>query len=220
MGQRTQIGVNLRCIEENGTEHIERAIFHYQWGGYSNIMFENLISLFLEVRNYIYELKDERFGTINQTTNDNNLKKQNFLKIIIDKLISKECKKITKDKKTNLNDLSEKEFWSCVLTQDCDDGRILVDILLDKEKSYCKWNFLKNESSGLDFKEVIKNELTYNPYEVPKYWVYDNQYEEAFKEIIEIIKFFTTYTKQGYGNILFENVEYDRGHFEKKFSQY
>lgn len=166
MGQRTQIGVNLRYIEENGTEHIERAIFHYQWGGYSNIMFENLISLFLEVRNYIYELKDERFGTINQTTNDNNLKKQNFLKIIIDKLISKECKKITKDKKTNLNDLSEKEFWSCVLTQDCDDGRILVDILLDKEKSYCKWNFLKNESSGLDFKKVIKNELTYNPYEI------------------------------------------------------
>ena len=220
MGQRTQIGVNLRYIEENGTEHIERAIFHYQWGGYSNIMFESLISLFLEVRNYIYELKDERFGTINQATNDNNLKKQNFLKIIIDKLISKECKKITKDKKTNLNDLSEKEFWSCVLTQDCDDGRILVDVLLDKEKSYCKWNFLKNESSGLDFKKVIKNEITYNPYEVPKYWVYDNQYEEEFKKIIEIIKFLTTYTKQGYGNTLFETIEYDRGHFEKKFSQY
>ena len=29
MGQRTQIGVNVRYIEENGTEHIERAIFHY-----------------------------------------------------------------------------------------------------------------------------------------------------------------------------------------------
>lgn len=220
MGQRTQIGVNVRYIEENGTEHIERAIFHYQWGGYSNIMFESLISLFLEVRNYIYELKDERFGKINQTTNDNKLKKQNLLKIITDKLISKECEKITKDKKVSLNDLSEKEFWSCVLTQDCDDGRILVDILLDKEKSYCKWNFLKNESSGLDFKKVIKNEITYNPYEVPKYWVYDNLYEEEFKKIIEIIKFLTTYTKQGYGNTLFETIEYDRGHFEKKFSQY
>ena len=61
-------------------------------------------------------MKDERFGKINQTTNDN-------------KLISKECEKITKDKKASLNDLSEKEFWSCVLTQDCDDGRILVDIV-------------------------------------------------------------------------------------------
>lgn len=74
-------------------------------------------------------MKDERFGKINQTTNDNKLKAQNFLKIIIDKLISKECEKITKDKKASLNDLSEKEFWSCVLTQDCDDGRILVDIV-------------------------------------------------------------------------------------------
>ena len=226
MGQRTQIGVNVRYIEENGTEHIERAIFHYQWGGYSNIMFESLISLFLEVRNYIYDLKDEKFGNSNQRMFDFEIKKQNFLKIIVDKLISKECKKISedisKDKKNNMNELSEKEFWTCTLQQDCDDGRIIVDILLDKEKSYCKWNFLKNKTFGLllNFKEIIENELTYNPYEVPKYWVYDNVYEEEFKKIIEIIKFLTTYTKQGYGNTLFETIEYDRGHFEKKFSQY
>ena len=210
MGQRTQIGVNVRYIEENGTEHIERAIFHYQWGGYSNIMFESLISLFLEVRNYIYDLKDEKFGNSNQRMFDFEIKKQNF------------SENISKDKKKNMNELSEKEFWTCTLQQDCDDGRIIVDILLDKEKSYCKWNFLKNKTFGLllNFKEIIENELTYNPYEVPKYWVYDNVYEEEFKKIIEIIKFLTTYTKQGYGNTLFETIEYDRGHFEKKFSQY
>lgn len=57
--------------------------------------------------------------------------------------------------------------------------------------------------------------MTYNPYEVPKYWVYDNLYEEELKKIIEIIKFLTTYTKQGNGNTLFEIVEYDRGQLVK-----
>ena len=54
MGQRTQLAINVKFIDTKGKEHIEREVYHYQWGGYSNYMFESLIPLFINVRNYIF----------------------------------------------------------------------------------------------------------------------------------------------------------------------
>ena len=65
MGQRTQIGVNVIFVGTDGTERVRREIYHYQWGGYSNIMFENLIGFFINVRHYIYNLKNQKYSFSN-----------------------------------------------------------------------------------------------------------------------------------------------------------
>ena len=36
MGQRTQLAINVKFIDTKGEEHVEREVYHYQWGGYSN----------------------------------------------------------------------------------------------------------------------------------------------------------------------------------------
>ena len=57
MGQRTQIGINVKFIGENGAKYIERGVYHYQWGGYHPGMFENLIGLFINAKNYVLKAK-------------------------------------------------------------------------------------------------------------------------------------------------------------------
>lgn len=51
MGQRTQIGINVKFISKSGREYIERGVYYYQWGGYHPGMFENLIGLFINAKN-------------------------------------------------------------------------------------------------------------------------------------------------------------------------
>ena len=52
MGQRTQVAINVKFIGKSGKEYVEREVYHYQWGGFHTGMFENLIGLFINARNY------------------------------------------------------------------------------------------------------------------------------------------------------------------------
>ena len=61
MGQRTQIGINVKFVSGKGREYTERGVYYYQWGGYHPGMFENLIGLFINAKNYVQKAKRDDF---------------------------------------------------------------------------------------------------------------------------------------------------------------
>lgn len=224
MGQRTQLSINLKFIDTKGNEHIEREVYHYQWGGYSNYMFESLIPLFINARNYIFgvwdasepEYRIEEYETAlkgNRYLKSKNWLKKNFIDVASSSKNTKtshELEYYLKDR--NINQISEEEFYNFALNyQDCDNGRIVVDILISAEKCYCKWNFLKNDGGS-----VLKD-LTKDVSEISKYWKLKGVYLKEFKKIIEFIDFSSS-VNDGEKDIV--KAEYDYEFFKKKFEKF
>ena len=238
MGQRTQVAINVKFVAGDGKEYIEREVYHYQWGGYHTGMFENLIGLFINAKNYLIKLNFVNFTESylqefearingNKYTNKKNLLRTDFVDMINSEKNTKtsdELKYYEEFHGKTINEVSEKEFWDFALNyQDCNDGRILIDILLEKGKSYCKWNFAKYKSFENDkdkFKKIAENELTKNVKEIYKYWFEDDYYlslKNYTKEIMKFIKKIGTLEIDGANKNL---IEYDKEHFKNKFLEY
>ena len=222
MGQRTQLIINAKFIDSKGEQHIEREVYHYQWGGYSNYMFESLIPLFINVRNYIFgvfrdpEYCIESYETIlkgNRYLKQKNWLRKDFINVVSS---SKNAKTSGELEDRNINQISEEEFYNFALNyQDCNDGRIVVEILISAEKCYCKWNFLKNVSGS------ILDDLTKDISEITKYWKFNDPYlkefKKDFKKIIDFINFSSSVT-DGEKDIV--KAEYDYDFFKKKFEKF
>ena len=207
MGQRTQL-----------------AIYHYQWGGYSNYMFESLIPLFINVRSYIFgvlnashpEYVIEEYETAlkgNRYLKPKNWLRKNFINVVSS---SKNIETSNFLENKNINQISEEEFYDFALNcQDCDDGRIVVEILISAEKCYCKWNFLKNHGGS------ILKDLTKDVSEINKYWKFNDPYfkefKKDFKKIIDFINFSSCVTD---GETDIVKAEYDYEFFKKKFEKF
>ena len=217
MGQRTQIGVNVIFVGTDGTERVRREIYHYQWGGYSNIMFENLIGFFINVRHYIYNLKNQKYSqyTMEEIARCLRDEKDIGYNILQTNLI--EILKSPHNRKNSIvdygdcevfNNMTEKNFYESLFACDCNDGRIAIEIRLDGENSYCKWNFIKDNM-----------EVTKNINDVVVYWedIFTNEQEKELKNIIKTIKNFTTFTDDGK---VIKTNEYDGKFFKKKFKEY
>jgi hypothetical protein len=238
MGQRTQVAINVKFVGGDGKEYIEREVYHYQWGGYHTGMFENLVGLFINAKNYLIKLNFVNFTESylqefearingNKYTNKKNLLRTDFVDMINSEKNTKtsdELKYYEEFHGKTINEVSEKEFWDFALNyQDCNDGRILIDILLEKGKSYCKWNFAKYKSFENDkdkFKKIAENELTKNVKEIYKYWFEDDYYlslKNYTKEIMKFIKKIGTLEIDGANKNL---IEYDKEHFKNKFLEY
>lgn len=203
MGQRTQVAINVKFVGGDGKEYIEREVYHYQWGGYHTGMFENLVGLFINAKNYLIKLNFVNFTESylqefearingNKYTNKKNLLRTDFVDMINSEKNTKtsdELKYYEEFHGKTINEVSEKEFWDFALNyQDCNDGRILIDILLEKGKSYCKWNFAKYKSFENDkdkFKKIAENELTKNVKEIYKYWFY--VIDEDLQDVTDIV---------------------------------
>lgn len=222
MGQRTQLIINAKFIDTKGEEHIEREVYHYQWGGYSLHMFESLIPLFINARNYIFgvfrdpEYCIEGYETIlkgNKFLKPKNWLRNDFINVVSS---SKNAKTSGELEDRNINQISEEEFYNFALNyQDCNDGRIVVEILISAEKCYCKWNFLKNDSGS------ILDDLTKDVFEINKYWKFNDPYLKEFKKdlkkIIDFINFSSSVT-DGEKDIV--KAEYDYEFFKKKFEKF
>lgn len=231
MGQRTQVAINVKFVGGDGKEYIEREVYHYQWGGYHTGMFENLIGLFINARNYLIKFQRKENWSFFNSSFELRLINKNWLKTDLVGMISSEknvatsseVKHFKEYKGKNINELSEKEFWEFALNhQDCEDGRIVIDILLNKEDSYCKWNFLKDNSNGT-FKSIVKNDLTKSINDVYKYWCKDEDlyYKILKKELKDIIKIIDTMSEVEFSKGDIEKyVQYDYLHFKNKFLEY
>ena len=224
MGQRTQLAINIKFIDTKGEEHIEREVYHYQWGGYSNYMFESLIPLFINARSYIFGVLnasdpkyriEEYEATLKgkSYSKPKNWLRKNFINLASSSKnieTSNELEYFLKDR--NINQISEEEFYNFALNyQDCDDGRIVVDILISAEKCYCKWNFLKNDGGS------VLEDLTKDIAEISKYWKLKGVYLKEFKKIIEFIDFSSS-VNDGEKDIV--KSEYDYEFFKKKFEKF
>ena len=224
MGQRTQLAINLKFIDTKGEEHIEREVYHYQWGGYSNYMFESLIPLFINARSYIFGVRNashpeyviEEYETTlkgNRYLKPKNWLRKNFINVVSS---SKNIETSNFLENKNINQISEEEFYDFALNcQDCDDGRIVVGILISAEKCYCKWNFLKNHGGS------ILKDLTKDVSEINKYWKFNDSYfkefKKDFKKIIDFINFSSCVTD---GETDIVKAEYDYEFFKKKFEKF
>lgn len=224
MGQRTQLAINVKFIDTKGEEHVEREVYHYQWGGYSNYMFESLIPLFTNVRSYIFgvlnashpEYVIEEYETAlkgNRYLKPKNWLRKNFINVVSS---SKNIETSNFLENKNINQISEEEFYDFALNcQDCNDGRIVVEILISAEKCYCKWNFLKNHGGS------ILKDLTKDVSEINKYWKFNDPYfkefKKDFKKIIDFINFSSCVTD---GETDIVKAEYDYEFFKKKFEKF
>ena len=218
MGQRTQLAINAKFVDTKGKEHIEREVYHYQWGGYSCYMFESLIPLFINARNYIFgvfsdpEYCIERYETIlkgNRYLKPKNWLKKDFINVVSS---SKNARTSNELEDRNINEISEEEFYDFALNwQDCNDGRIVVEILISAEKCYCKWNFLKDDGGS------ILEDLTKDITEISKYWKLKGVYLKEFKKIIEFIDFSSS-VNDGEKDIV--KAEYDYEFFKNKFEKF
>ena len=224
MGQRTQLAINVKFIDTKGEEHVEREVYHYQWGGYSNYMFESLIPLFINVRSYIFgvlnashpEYVIEEYETAlkgNRYLKPKNWLRKNFINVVSS---SKNIETSNFLENKNINQISEEEFYDFALNcQDCNDGRIVVEILISAEKCYCKWNFLKNHGGS------ILKDLTKDVSEINKYWKFNDPYfkefKKDFKKIIDFINFSSCVTD---GETDIVKAEYDYEFFKKKFEKF
>ena len=224
MGQRTQLAINVKFIDTKGEEHVEREVYHYQWGGYSNYMFESLIPLFINVRSYIFgvlnashpEYVIEEYETAlkgNRYLKPKNWLRKNFINVVSS---SKNIETSNFLENKNINQISEEEFYDFALNcQDCNDGRIVVEILISAEKCYCKWNFLKNHGGR------ILKDLTKDVSEINKYWKFNDPYfkefKKDFKKIIDFINFSSCVTD---GETDIVKAEYDYEFFKKKFEKF
>ena len=213
MGQRTQIGINVKFIGENGAKYIERGVYHYQWGGYHPGMFENLIGLFINAKNYVLKAKKDNYymKEFERKFAYRNWLKMDFVDMLSSEknhLVNEEIKDYDQFKGKTINTVTEKEYYDFLLNyQDCNDGRIAVDILLDGKNSYCKWNFLKLEGSG-SFEEIIERDLTGNTEEITEYWC----------ENVNDVEYIWETSDEQDNEV--QIIEYDKEFFQNKFNEF
>lgn len=194
-------------------------------------MFENLIGLFINAKNYVLKAKKDNYymKEFERKFAYRNWLKMDFVDMLSSEknhLVNQEIEDYDQFKGKTINTVTEKEYYDFLLNyQDCNDGRIAVDILLDGKNSYCKWNFLKDNGSG-SFEEIIERDLTGNTEEITDYWcenVNDEEYKEYLKtEMEKLLSFIVEYIGEAVyvEDDMVQPVEYDKEYFKNKFNKF
>lgn len=237
MGQRTQIGINIIFVGTDKQKYIEREVYHFHWGGYSMIMFLSLVEFFRNVRKYIcrakfknvgennYEIQNKKYADTIRNEMEKELKKYNWLKTDFIDMIDYEINKTSLNlsnfsdyySNTDINKISEEEYYMFLLTtQDCDNGRIMIDVILDGKKSYCKWNFNKNifDVNKTVFEKAIEG-ATEKIDIIKTYWKLDKNDCNDFDDVTNKINEIATLNYNDYSII-----EYDGEYFKNKFTNF
>ena len=238
MGQRTQIGVNVIFIGTDGTERVRREIYHYQWGGYSNIMFLSLLEFFRNVRKHIckakfinvrdnnFKVQDKKYSDKIRNEMEKEFKKNNWLKTDFIDIIDYEINKTSINlsnfsnyySNADINKISEEEYYMFLLeTQDCDNGRIMIDVVLDGRNSYCKWNFNKNifDKNKTVFERAIEG-ATEKIDIIKTYWKFDKNDCNTFDDIANEINKIAILND----NNSYSIIEYDGEYFKNKLKSF
>ena len=219
MSERTYLAVNIE-VEGKDFKVNEREIYNYSWGGASNYMFEDLISLFKNIKYYIFQTKygekkyhDLIFVELKRKIENFDILKNN----IINSLKTSLSTKLSFDENENFSQMEINKYYD--IATDAENGSILVDIKLKSKESYCKWCFVNYEDDKLHIAKKREN--------IRKYLYFDENKKEHFEKIMEIIDFISIVNTgntddYNFGKLdkEFQTVEYDSEFFEKELKKY
>lgn len=210
MGQRTQILVNIEVVDDNGIRSIERELVHYQWGGYSNIMFLSLKNFFTNVKLFLGGTETKDIIFTEKKNKEYNVLRNN----LINALKNPYCTFIFSEmsNKNNILKMEKTRFFLEAFDYvECENGAIFVDLFvnLQTNEKYCKWSFLNYEE------DISENFIELE--ELKEIWKLN---AKEFKKITNIVKNINKeelLVNAGNGNVKDFKIEYDREHISEIF---
>ena len=200
MGKRTQIIVNLKVVDKQNNNIIEREVLHYQWGGHSNVMFLSLRNFFTNVKLFIGGIETGDIAFSSEKNYTYGILKNNLINV----LKNPYCFFMDLKDYNLINSDLETFFKKSFKITDCDQGRILIDLLFNikKGKKYCKWCFITEKDEILELKDI------------PKEWNFDKVDNFIFNRTIDSINETEVLLNAGNGNLENFKIEYDPFHFQ------
>ena len=210
MGQRTQILVNIEVVDDKGVRSIERELVHYQWGGYSNIMFLSLKNFFTNVKLFLGGIETKDIIFTEKKNKEYNMLRNN----LINALKNPYCTFIFSEmsNKNNILQMEKTRFFLEAFDYvECENGAIFVDLFvnLQTNEKYCKWSFLNYEE------DISENFIELE--ELKEIWKLN---AKEFKKITNIVKNINKeelLVNAGNGNVKDFRIEYDRKHISEIF---
>lgn len=210
MGQRTQILVNIEVVDDKGVRSVERELVHYQWGGYSNIMFLSLKNFFTNVKLFLGGIETKDIIFTEKKNKEYNMLRNN----LVNTLKNPYCTFILSEM-SNKNNILKMEktgfFLKAFDYVDCENGAIFVDLFvnLQTNEKYCKWSFLNYEE------DISENFIELE--ELKEIWKLN---EKEFKKITNIVKDINKddlLVNAGNGDVKNFKIEYDKEHISEIF---
>ena len=210
MGQRTQILVNIEVVDDKGVRSVERELVHYQWGGYSNIMFLSLKNFFTNVKLFLGGIETKDIIFTEKKNKEYNMLRNN----LINALKNPYCTFIFSEmsNKNNILQMEKTRFFLEAFDYvECENGAIFVDLFvnLQTNEKYCKWSFLNYEE------DISENFIELE--ELKEIWKLN---AKEFKKITNIVKNINKeelLVNAGNGNVKDFKIEYDREHISEIF---
>ena len=211
MGQRTQILVNIEVVDDKGVRSVERELVHYQWGGYSNIMFLSLKNFFTNVKLFLGGIETKDIIFTEKKNKEYNMLRNN----LVNTLKNPYCTFILSEM-SNKNNILKMEktgfFLKAFDYVDCENGAIFVDLFvnLQTNEKYCKWSFLNYEE------DISENFIELE--ELKEIWKLN---EKEFKKITNIVKDINKddlLVNAGNGDVKNFKIEYDKEHISEIFN--
>lgn len=214
MGQRTQILVNIEVVDDNGIRSIERELVHYQWGGYSNIMFLSLKNFFTNVKLFLGGTETKDIIFTEKKNKEYNMLRNNLINALKNPYCTFEINKVPNKNILNEDILKMEKtgfFLETFDYADYENGAIFVDLFvnLQTNEKYCKWAFLNYET------DISENFIELE--ELKTIWKLN---AKEFKKITNIVKNINKeelLVNAGNGNVKDFKIEYDREHISEIF---
>jgi hypothetical protein len=216
MGQRTQILVNIEVVDDNGIRSVERELVHYQWGGYSNIMFLSLKNFFTNVKLFLGGIETKDIIFTEKKNKEYNMLRNNLINVLKNPYCTFEINEIMPDEKILEIKKAEKTgfFLETFNYADYENGAIFVDLFvnLQTNEKYCKWAFLNYETYETDISEnFIELE------ELKTIWKLNSKNFKKITNIVKNINKEELLVNAGNGNVKDFKIEYDKEHISEIF---
>lgn len=213
MGQRTQILVNIEVVDDKGIRSVGREIVHYQWGGYSNIMFLSLKNFFTNVKLFLGGIETKDVIFTEKKNKEYDMLKNNLINVLKNPYCTFQKNEMSNEKILEIEKAEKTGFFLETLDfADYENGAILVDLFvnLQTNEKYCKWAFLNWETE-----EISENFIELE--KLKEIWKLN---EKEFKKITNIVKDINKddlLVNAGNGDVKNFKIEYDKEHISEIF---
>lgn len=193
-----------------------RELVHYQWGGYSNIMFLSLKNFFTNVKLFLGGIETKDIIFTEKKNKEYNMLRNNLINVLKNPYCTFEINEIMPDEKILEIKKAEKTgfFLETFNYADYENGAIFVDLFvnLQTNEKYCKWAFLNYETYETDISEnFIELE------ELKAIWKLNSKNFKKITNIVKNINKEELLVNAGNGNVKDFKIEYDKEHISEIF---